>query len=87
MFNFSKNLKRIFESPEIFLGIQKMNNKYLLNELSSNEYAKVYIPNIEKNKKNGWQGGLCWDIPFICSYNKIKIDKKYGYLFINKLNN
>lgn len=87
MFNFSKNLKRIFESPEIFLGIQKMNNKYLLNELSSNEYAKVYIPHIEKNKKNGWQGRLCWDIPFICSYNKIKIDKKYGYLFINKLNN
>ncbi len=87
IFNFSKNLVRIFESPEIFLGIQKIDNKFLMNETNSNEYAKVYFPHLRKNEKNGWQGRLCWDIPFICSYNKIKIDKRYGYLFINKLNN
>lgn len=89
IFNFSKNLKRISNNSEIFLGIQRINNEYLLNEINSNDEAKIYFPNIKKNNKNGWQGRLCWNIPFICSYNhsQIKANKKYGYLFIIKLNN
>ena len=64
-----------------------MENEFLLNEESSNEYEKIYYPNIKKNVKNGWQGSLCWDIPFICSYNQLQIKKKNGYLIINKLVN
>ena len=41
--------------------------------------------NGQENNKNGWQGRLCWDISFICSYNKIKVDKKYSYSFLTKL--
>ena len=39
----------------------------------------------EKNvKKNGWQGILCWDIPFICSWEDFNINKKNTYLFLIK---
>ena len=43
------------------------------------------MPDIEKNSKNGWQGRLCWNIPFICSYNKLEVEKKNGYLIIKKV--
>ena len=33
-------------------------------------------------KGNGWQGRLCWDIEFICTKNKVIIEKKSNYLFI-----
>ena len=42
---------------------------------------------LKNNSKNGWQGRLCWNTPFICSYNKLDIRKKNGYLIINKLIN
>ena len=85
IFNFSKNIIRINDTKKVFVGIQQVENQYLLNEVNSNEYANIYYPDIEKNKKNGWQGRLCWDIPFICSYNKLDIGKKNGYLIVNKL--
>ena len=72
---------------DIFLGIQKINNKYLLNETYSNEFARVFRPDVENNSKNGWQGRLCWNTPFICSYGKLDISKKNGYLIINKIQN
>ena len=87
IFNFSKNIKRINDTKNVFVGIQKIENQYLLNEVNSNEYAKIYYPDIKKNKKNGWQGRLCWDTPFICSYNKLGVGKKNGYLIINRLKN
>ena len=76
---------RINETEKVFLGIQQIKNQYLLNTSYNNEYFNIYYPDIEKNKKNGWQGRLCWDIPFICSYNKLDIGKKNGYLIVNKL--
>ena len=85
MFNFSKNIKRINDTKNVFVGIQQIENQYLLNEVNSNEYAYIYYPDIKKNKKNGWQGRLCWDTPFICSYNKLNVSKKNGYLIINRL--
>ena len=85
IFNFSKNFLRILNEKSIFLGIKKIENKYLINEISSNKYVKVYYPDIKKNRLNGWQGRLCWDIPFICSYKNIESKEKNGYLFINKL--
>ena len=85
IFNFSKNIKRINDTKKVFVGIQKIENQYLLNEVNSNEYANIYYPDIKKNKKNGWQGRLCWDIPFICSDNKLDVGKKNGYLIVNKL--
>ena len=87
IFNFSKNIKRINDTKKVFVGIQKIENQYLLNEVNSNEYANIYYPDIKKNKKNGWQGRLCWDTPFICSYNKLGVGKKNGYLIINRLKN
>tara|TARA_A100001015_G_scaffold132762_1_gene147303 strand:+ start:2049 stop:3716 length:1668 start_codon:yes stop_codon:yes gene_type:complete len=88
IFNFSKNIARIYESEKIFLGIQKIENEYLFNEDNSNEYASIYYPDVKKNtKKNGWQGRLCWNTPFICSSKKLIINKKNGYLIINELKN
>ena len=85
IFNFSKNVIRINDTKKIFVGIQQIENQYLLNEINSNKYVNIYYPDVKKNKKNGWQGRLCWDIPFICSYNKLDVSKKNGYLIINKL--
>ena len=84
-FNFSKNISRIKSEEEIFLGIKKIDNDYVLNKNISNKHAKIYYPNVKKNKKNGWQGRLCWDTPFICSYNNLEIKKNNRYLIINKL--
>ena len=86
-FSFSKNILRLNKVENIFLGIQKIDNKYILNEKNENQLIKIYHPDVKNNSINGWQGRLCWDIPFICSYNKLDIKKKNGYLLINKLNN
>ena len=86
-FNFSKNIVRLNEVENIYLGIQKINNKYILNKTISNEFVMVFYPDIEKNSQNGWQGRLCWNTPFICSYNNMRIYKKNGYLIINKIKN
>ena len=86
-FSFSKNIIRLNKVDDIYLGVQKINNKYLLNETYSNEFAKVFRPDVENNSKNGWQGRLCWNTPFICSYSKLDISKKNGYLIINKIQN
>ncbi|MBD1163500.1 hypothetical protein IDG53_02735 [Pelagibacterales bacterium SAG-MED11] len=87
VFNFSKNILRISDTEKIFLGIQKIENEYLLDTKTSNKYANIYYPDFENNKKNGWQGRLCWDTPFICSYNKLDVSKKNGYLVVDKLKN
>ena len=86
-FNFSKNILRIAETEKTFLGIQKIKNYYKLNDQSINKYINVYKPDNQKNKINGWQGRLCWNIPFICSYEALDVKKKNGYLIINKLKN
>ena len=86
-FSFSKNIIRLNKVENIFLGVLKIENKYLLNKKNINQLVKIYRPDIENNSKNGWQGRLCWDIPFICSTNKLDVKKKNGYLIINKLKN
>ena len=87
VFNFSKNVLRISDTEKVFLGIQKIENEYLLDTKTSNKYANIYYPDVKNNKKNGWQGRLCWDTPFICSYNKLDVSKKNGYLVVDKLKN
>ena len=84
-FSFFKNLLRLNEVDNIYLGIQKINNNYVSNNKISSQLVKIYTPDVENNSRNGWQGRLCWDIPFICSYNKLKVYRKKGYLIINKL--
>ena len=64
-----------------------MNNNFYTDNLSENKFIIVRRPDIDNNKENGWQGRLCWDIPFVCSYNEILVNKKNGYLFFSKLNN
>ena len=86
-FNFSKNILRINQAEELFLGIKKIDNKFVLKKQISNTFVNIYQPDINNNKKNGWQGRLCWETPFICSYNNLDVYKKYGYLIINKLEN
>jgi len=88
IFNFSKNILRVNETEKLFLGIQKIENQFILNDIYSNEYASIYYPDVKKNiKRNGWQGRLCWNTPFICSSKKLDIRKKNGYLIINELKN
>jgi hypothetical protein len=84
IFSFSKNMKRIFEKDNIFVGIEKIQNEYIVDIINSKDYAAIFYPDVENNKKNGWQGRLCWDIPFMCSYNKININKKNNYLYLSK---
>ena len=86
-FSFSKNIFRIINEENIFIGIKKIDNKYIFREDISSEYARIYRPDIENNKKNGWQGRLCWNTPFICSYNKLEVKRKNGYLMIIKIDN
>ena len=87
IYSFSKNIIRLNKAENIFIGILKIENKYLLNEKNINQSIKIYRPDIKNNSINGWQGRLCWDIPFICSYNRLDVEKKNGYLIINKLKN
>ena len=67
---------------------KKIDNQYLISESTTIQQIKVYKPDVKKNTlKNGWQGRLCWNIPFICSYNSLDVKEKNGYLIINKLSN
>ena len=84
LYSFSKNMIRLNKVDTIFFGILKIDNAFILNEKNTNELVKIYQPDIKNNSSNGWQGRLCWDIPFICSSNKLHIRKKNGYLIINK---
>jgi len=86
-FNFSKNIMRLIKVESIFFGVLKIENQYILNNSNTEQIRKIFKPDIKKNSINGWQGRLCWNIPFICSYNNLEIKKKYGYLIINKLIN
>ncbi len=87
MFNFSKNILRIMDDDKVFFGIKKIENRFIKISNSNNNLLSINKPDTEKNSKNGWQGRLCWDIEFLCSYNEINVDKKYGYLIISKLQN
>ena len=84
-FNFSKNILRLVETGDIFIGIKKIENKYILNEKNQNQIIKIYRPDVKKNSINSWQGRLCWNTPFICSYYKLEVKKKNNYLIIKKL--
>ena len=86
IFNLSKNINRILKIDNIYFGIDKVDNKYIQLSNINSKSLNVYMPDIKKNYQNGWQGRLCWDIPFLCTYNEIGISKKYGYYFVNKLN-
>ena len=85
-FNFSKNISRIIQKNYIAFGIDRVNNQYVLNDNYNNNTISVFRPNIEANELNGngWQGRLCWDIPFMCSYNKVKVNLINNYYFISK---
>ena len=83
LFNFSKNTIRLSQKEEIYFGTEKVNNFFVKDKSSKNDFINVYKPDLKNN--NGWQGRLCWDIPFLCSYNKITVDQNNGYLFISKL--
>jgi len=88
-FNFSKNINRIIQKNYIVFGIDSVNNKYVLyDDYNNKNIIPVFRPDIEANKLNGngWQGRLCWDVPFICSYNKINVNLINSYYVITKLN-
>jgi hypothetical protein len=88
-FNFSKNISRIIQKNYIVFGIDNVNNEYIIyDDYIANKTISVFRPNIKVNNLNGngWQGRLCWDIPFICSYNKIKVNLISNYYVISKLN-
>ena len=86
LFNFSKNIIRIYDEDKIFYGIKKIKNEFLEYKNNSNEKFSVFYPDIQKNSinGNGWQGRLCWDIKFLCSYGEIDINSSNNYLIIKK---
>ena len=86
LFNFSKNIIRIYDEDKIFYGIKKIKNEFLEYKNNNNERFSVFYPNNQKNIKNGngWQGRLCWDIKFLCSYDEIDINSFNNYLIIKK---
>lgn len=83
-FNFSKNILRIYNQDEIFVGISKVENEFIHNKKIGNSIIPIFQPDIEANAKkgNGWQGRLCWDINFLCSKNSIQVKKQKGYLIV-----
>ena len=85
-FNFSKNIIRISKETKIFFGIKKIENTYKKYNGNSQKFVSVYYPDYDNNniRGNGWQGGLCWDIKFLCSYREIDIRSKNNFLFISK---
>ena len=86
-FNFLKNVKRIYHKNYLIFGIDRINNEYILyDDYLTDKRISVFKPDITSNnsKGNGWQGRLCWDIPFICSYNEIKVNLINNYYFISK---
>ena len=88
-FNFSKNINRIIQKKYVVFGIDGVSNEYVLYDNYNNDkIISVFRPDIEANKLigNGWQGRLCWDTPFLCSYNKIKVNLINKYYVITKLN-
>jgi hypothetical protein len=87
LFNFSKNIIRIYDEDKIFYGIKKIKNEFLQYKNNSNERFSAFHPDSQKNIKNGngWQGRLCWDIKFLCSYSEIDINSFNNYLIIKKL--
>ena len=85
-FNFSKNVNRVLKNDEFFIGIKKINNDFIVLQNFEMIDLNIYTPNNGKNAKNGWQGRLCWDIPFVCGYQKINAKLKYNYLFFEKFN-
>ena len=75
-FNFSKNIIRLTNVENVFLGVIKIDNQYILNNKNNNQLRKIYQPDTKKNLKNGWQGNFVGILPFICSYNKLELKKK-----------
>ena len=47
--------------------------------------VSIFFVDNENNQSNGWQGRLCWDVPIVCTYMKIQVNRNNNYLFINKL--
>ncbi len=87
LFNFSKNIKRLNDEDKIFFGIKKIENSYILNSKNNHSVISTFQPNMEANaeKGNGWQGRLCWDIKFICTKNKVDIQRVNNYIVIKRL--
>ena len=75
------------DENKIFFGIKKFDNSYVLNSKNSGNIISTFQPDIKANalKGNGWQGRLCWDIKFICTKNKINIQKRNNYYIIKKM--
>ena len=84
LFNFSKNMNRIFDKNKIYFGIDKIENKYVKDFENSKPYMGIFFVDTKNNNANGWQGRLCWDVPIICTNLKIQINKNKNYLFISK---
>ena len=85
IFNFSKNISRISNEKSIFFGIKKITNSFIEYPSGKNDYILLLRPDNKNNEKNGWQGRLCWDIGFLCSYREINVMKNNNYLILNKL--
>ena len=58
---------------------------YLLDKKNSKNHTNIFFVDNENNQPNGWQGRLCWDVPIVCTYMKIQVNRNNNYLFINKL--
>ena len=79
---------RIIKKNYVVFGIDGVKNEYVIyDNYNITKTISVFRPNIESNnlKNNGWQGRLCWDIPFLCSYNKINVNLINSYYVISRI--
>jgi len=81
----------VFSSTKNLVRIDDFSNPYpqfvKANYLSTNTQFKNIKLNRPINKGQGWQGRLCWNTPFICTYNpeKLVVNKNnLNYLVISK---
>ena len=81
----------VFSSTKNFIRIDDFSNPYpqfvKANYLGTNTQFKNIKLNKPINKGQGWQGRLCWNTPFICTYNpeKLVVNKNnLNYLVISK---
>ena len=81
----TKNFIRISNEDEKYFGIKKIKNDYREYE-NSNQMITIFKPDLLANSKkgNGWQGRLCWDIEFLCSYNMVNVGLIKNYLIITR---
>ena len=84
IFNLSKNINRIIIKKNDYCYWRKM----MYFKYSSTYYGDFVI-NYPDSENTFHQSKYCWSIPFICHMGggkNLKFEKKFNYIFIERIN-